>query len=121
MIIDLMNEQNCCFVYIIGYWLVNIVVMLGFGIVGIFYDYYFFELLIVFFIILVICCFVVYFKFDEIKLQEGIFKYDKGVLGIFKNYSQVLVDKVFVVYILGVIGFSVVWFQVDNYFLVNFK
>lgn len=81
----------------------------------------FFELLIVLLIISAICCFVVYFKFDETKPQEGTFKHDKGVLGTFKNYSQVLVDKAFVVYTLGAIGSSVVWLQVDNYFSVNLK
>ncbi|MCC9831767.1 MFS transporter, partial [Streptococcus agalactiae] len=46
MTIDLTNEQNRRFVYTIGYWLVNIAVMLGSGIAGIFYDHHFFELLI---------------------------------------------------------------------------
>ncbi|HFH7441914.1 TPA: MDR family MFS transporter [Streptococcus agalactiae] len=121
MTIDLTNEHNRRFVYTIGYWLVNIAVMLGSGIAGIFYDHHFFELLIVLLIISAICCFVVYFKFDETKPQEGTFKHDKGVLGTFKNYSQVLVDKAFVVYTLGAIGSSVVWLQVDNYFSVNLK
>ncbi|WP_307975857.1 MFS transporter [uncultured Streptococcus sp.] len=121
MTIDLTDESDRRFVYTIGYWLVNIAVMLGAGIAGIFYDKFFFELLIALLVISFGCFLVAHFKFDETRPADMVFEHGKGILSTFKNYGQVLVDKPFVLYTLGTIGASVVWLQVDNYFSVNLK
>lgn len=121
MTIDLTDEHNRRFVYTIGYWLINIAVMLGAGIAGLFYDRYFFQLLLVLLTISVVCLLVAHFYFDETRPADMEFEHGHGILSTFKNYSQVLVDKPFVIYTLGSIGTSVVWLQVDNFFSVNLK
>ncbi|MCP1639501.1 DHA1 family multidrug resistance protein B-like MFS transporter [Streptococcus gallinaceus] len=121
MTVDLTDEHNRRFVYTIGYWLINIAVMLGAGIAGLFYDRYFFQLLLVLLMISVICLLVAHFCFDETRPDGMTFEHGHGLFSTFKNYRQVLVDKPFVIYTLGSIGTSVVWLQVDNFFSVNLK
>lgn len=121
MLIDLTDLSNRRFVYTINYWFINIAVMFGAGISGLFYDQFFFELLIALFLVNIICFFIAYFKFSETRPDDIAFSHDSSILGTFKNYGEVLKDKAFVIFTLGSILFSCIWLQMDNYIPVHLK
>ena len=121
MLIDLTDASNRRFVYTINYWFINIAVMFGAGISGLFYDHYFWELLIALFIVNLGCFFIAYYKFGETKPADQQFEHQTGIVGTFKNYRQVLDDKAFLVFTLGSILFSCIWMQMDNYVPVHLK
>lgn len=121
MIIDMTDETNRRFVYTLGYWLVNISVMIGAGIAGIFYDSHLFELLIALFVTNMLCYVIVYRRFDETKSEKHVFEHGNGILDSFKNYGQVLQDMPFMLYTLGIMLYGSIWAQVDNYLSVHLK
>ncbi|MEE5988330.1 MFS transporter [Ligilactobacillus equi] len=121
MLIDLTDESNRRFVYTISYWFINIAVMLGAGISGLFYDQYFLELLIGLFLVNAICFFITYFYFDETKSADADFEHGLGIFDTFKNYGEVLTDKIFVLYAVGSTLFASAWLQMDNYVPVHLK
>ncbi|MGT2933687.1 MDR family MFS transporter [Streptococcus catagoni] len=121
MLIDLTDTNNRKFVYTINYWFINIAVMFGAGISGLFYDHYFLELLIALFIVNVACFAIAYMKFSETKPKDQTFDHDIGVLGTLLNYKEVFKDKAFVIFTIGSILFSCIWLQMDNYVPVHLK
>lgn len=121
MIIDLTDDDNRHFVYTMSYWLVNISVMLGSGIAGLFYDSYFFALLIGMTLIAIVTFIVMWLKFDETKPAHVTFDHGVGVMDSFKNYTQVFGDRIFLRYTLGALLGNVVWMQIDHYIPIHFK
>ncbi|MGT2935589.1 MDR family MFS transporter [Streptococcus castoreus] len=121
MLIDLTDTSNRRFVYTINYWFINIAVMFGAGLSGLFYDHYFLELLIALLVVNMLCFFVAYYYFDETKPLTQTFEHDSGLLASFQNYRQVLKDRAFVLFTLGSVFFSSIWMQMDNYIPVHLK
>lgn len=121
MVIDLTDLSNRRFVYTMSYWLINISVMLGAGIAGVFYDHHFFELLIGMTLLALVTFLIMYLKFGETKPSHLEFQHGAGILSTFKNYGQVLQDRTFLLYTLGMLLNSAVWRQLDNYIPVHFK
>ncbi|AGM99894.1 MFS transporter [Streptococcus iniae] len=121
MLIDLTDSSNRRFVYTINYWLINIAVMFGAGIAGLFYDHYFIELLLAMFVVNLLCFFVAYYKFHETRPDDHDFAHNSSLSATFKNYSEVFKDRAFVIFTMGSILFSSVWMQMDNYIPVHLK
>ena len=121
MLIDMTDDSNRRFVYTISYWFINVAVMLGAGISGLFYDKYFFELLIGLFVANSICFVITYLYFEETLPDDIEFEHGLGILDTFKNYGEVLTDKIFVLYALGTTLFASAWLQMDNYVPVHLK
>lgn len=121
MIIDLTGNDNRHFVYTISYWLLNISVMVGSGIAGMFYDHYFFALLGVMTLIAVVTFVVMWLWFEETKPAHVKFEHGSGVFDSIKNYGQVFDDKLFLRYTLGILLTNVVWMQIDHYIPIHFK
>ncbi|WP_306693982.1 MFS transporter [Streptococcus didelphis] len=119
MLIDLTEDKNRRFVYTINYWFINIAVMFGAGISGLFYDHYFLELLIALFLVALGCFFVAYYYFDETKLENHDFEHGSGMFASLKNYSQVLKDRAFVMFTIGSIFMASIWMH--NYIPVHLK
>lgn len=114
MLIDLTDETNRRFVYTIGYWFVNMAVMFGAGISGLFYDHYFIELMAVDCAITILIFICVWLYFSETKSQDVQFDHGVGLKDTFKNYGEVLKDRPFLLYTIASILSVVVWMQVDN-------
>lgn len=121
MLIDLTDLSNRKFVYTINYWFINIAVMFGAGISGLFYDHYFLELLISLLIANIICFYIAYRYFDETRPDDDNFSHSLGLKGTFGNYKEVLVDRAFLLFTLGSILSSSIWLQMDNYVPVHLK
>lgn len=121
MIIDLTDETNRRFVYAISYWIINVAVMLGAGIAGAFYDQHFFELLLAMTAVAIFTYLVMLWKFEETRPADFVFEHGQGILSPFRNYRDVVRDRAFMVYTLGVVLFSAVWTQIDNYIPVHYK
>lgn len=121
MLIDLTDESNRRFVYTINYWLINIAVMLGAGIAGLFYDRFFLELLLALLVVNILCFTIAWFFFEETRPEEMEFEHGSGLLSTVKNYGQVLTDKPFVLYTLGSILMACVLLQIDNYIPVHLE
>ncbi|WP_449456644.1 MFS transporter, partial [Streptococcus suis] len=121
MLIDLTDDSNRRFVYTINYWFINIAIMLGAGISGLFYDRYFLELLIAFLIINIVCFGIAYRYFGETRPEHYRFVHGIGILAGFANYRQVFKDRAFVLFTIGTILFSSIWLQMDNYVPVHLK
>lgn len=121
MIIDLTNEKNRRFVYTMNYWLINVAVMLGAGIAGAFYDHHFFVLLLFMTGIAIFTFGVMFTKFSETRPADLDFAHGKGIFSTFRNYSDVVKDRVFMIYTAGCVLFAAVWAQIDNYIPVHYK
>lgn len=121
MLIDLTNEKNRRFVYTINYWLINVAVMIGAGVAGAFYDDHFFELLLVMTAIALFTFLIMFFYFEETRPADLVFEHGRGLMSTFKNYSDVVKDKAFLVYTAGTILFTSVWTQIDNYIPIHYK
>lgn len=121
MIIDLTSEDNRRFVYTISYWLVNISVMVGSGLAGLFYDKHFFSLLIGLTVMALVTFLVMLLRFEETKPSNVVFEHGAGVIDSLRNYKEVFGDKLFLRYTLGTILSSVIWLQIDHYILIHFK
>lgn len=121
MLIDLTDEKNRRFVYTINYWLINVAVMIGAGVAGAFYDDHFFELLLVMTAIALFTFLIMFFYFEETRPADLVFEHGRGLMSTFKNYSDVVKDKAFLVYTAGTILFTSVWTQIDNYIPIHYK
>lgn len=121
MLIDLTDLSNRKFVYTINYWFINIGVMFGAGLSGLFYDKHFLELLIALFLANIMCFVIASLVFEETKPKKMVFSHSSGIFDTWKNYKQVLKDRAFVTFTLGSILFSCVWLQMDNYVPVHLK
>ncbi|EFR44338.1 MDR family MFS transporter [Streptococcus pseudoporcinus] len=121
MLIDLTDLNNRKFVYTINYWFINIAVMLGAGLSGLFYDHYFLDLLIALFLVNILCFLIAYFYFDETMPEDHSFTHNRGLGGTFRNYKEVFKDKPFLIFTLGSILFSSIWLQMDNFVPVHLK
>lgn len=121
MIIDLTDEDKRHFVYTINYWIHNVAAMLGAGIAGAFYDQHFFELLLAMTAIAAFTYVIMLWWFAETRPADVTFEHGKGVLSTFRNYREVVRDRAFMVYTLGVVLFAAVWTQIDNYIPVHYK
>lgn len=119
MIIDLTDESNRRYVYTISYWLINIAVMLGAGISGLFYDKYFLELMMIMCFLILVSGVIVYFNFSETKSSDMVFEHGVGILSTFKNYAEVLRDKLFIIYSISSVFITVIWLQIDTLIPVN--
>lgn len=95
--------------------------MMGAGIAGVFYDNHFFELLLVMTAIVAFSYLIMLWKFEETRPEDFVFAHGRGVLATFKNYSEVIKDKTFMVYTMGTILFVAVWGQIDNYLPIHYK
>ncbi|WP_221913364.1 MDR family MFS transporter [Streptococcus halichoeri] len=121
MLIDLTDASNRRYVYTLNYWFINIAVMFGAGLAGLFYDRYFFELLLALFVVSLICLGVAYLYFQETKPASHHFEHGSGILATFANYRSVLSDRSFIWYTLGSSLFASIWMQMDNYVPVHLK
>ncbi|HEQ4612049.1 TPA: MFS transporter [Streptococcus pyogenes] len=121
MLIDLTDESNRRFVYTINYWFINIAVMFGAGLSGLFYDHHFLALLVALLLVNVLCFGVAYYYFDETRPETHAFDHGKGLLDSFRNYRQVFHDRAFVLFTLGAIFSGSIWMQMDNYVPVHLK
>lgn len=119
MIIDLTDESNRRYVYTISYWFINIAVMLGAGISGLFYDRFFLQLMIAMCFLILISGIFIYFYFDETKPATMVFEHGIGILSTLKNYGEVLQDKLFILYSVAYVFITVIWLQVDTLIPVN--
>ena len=121
MIIDLTDEGNRRFVYTIHYWLINVSVMLGAGIAGLFYDDFFFELLIVLSVISLANYYLAWRYFHETKPKQVVSQHRATLLDTFKSYRQVFEDKIFLLYTAGLMLNAMVWQQIDTFVPVHLK
>lgn len=121
MLIDLTDLHNRKIVYTINYWFINIAVMFGAGISGLFYDHYFLGLLITLFVVNIMCFFIAYCYFEETRPDNENFSHSIGLKGTFGNYREVFIDKPFLLFTLGSILSSSIWLQLDNYVPVHLK
>lgn len=121
MIIDLTDDSNRRFVYTIHYWFINVSVMLGAGIAGLFYDQYFLGLLLVLTLISLINWYLAWRYFHETKPALVLSEHSSSILDSFKSYGQVFGDKIFLLYTLGLMLNNIVWQQIDTYLPVHLK
>ena len=121
MIIDLTDDSNRRFVYTIHYWLINVSVMLGAGIAGLFYDSYFFSLLLVLALISLVNFYLAWRYFHETKPEYLVATHTAKLFDSFKSYGQVFTDKIFLTYTAGIMLNSVVWQQIDTFVPVHLK
>ena len=121
MIIDLTDDSNRRFVYTIHYWLINVSVMLGAGIAGLFYDHYFLGLLVVLFLISLANWYLAWRYFHETKPDQVASQHTATIIDTFKSYGQVFKDKVFLTYTAGLMLNAMVWQQIDTFVPVHLK
>ncbi|MGT2826211.1 MFS transporter [Streptococcus himalayensis] len=120
MLIDLTDESNRKFVYTISYWLVNIAVMLGAGLAGLFYESHFFELVLAMALLYLLIFYYMWKHFEETQPTDAIFSHGTGVWDIFQNYGDILKDRVFLMYVAGCVGSACIWLQIDTWLPIHY-
>ncbi|EQC2292471.1 TPA: MDR family MFS transporter [Listeria innocua] len=120
MLIDVSTPENRSFMYSVSYWANNLSMMIGIIVGGWFFVDYLFLLLVVLFIMSFVTAWLTISLISETLKQKAVLKKGSyGLVGMLKNYGQVLHDYRFLLYTLGGIAVMSIEFQRSNYISVR--
>ncbi|HBM3450992.1 TPA: MFS transporter [Listeria innocua] len=120
MLIDVSTPENRSFMYSVSYWANNLSMMIGIIVGGWFFVDYLFPLLVVLFIMSFVTAWLTISLISETLKQKAVLeKGSYGLVGMLKNYGQVLHDYRFLLYTIGGIAIMSIEFQRSNYISVR--
>lgn len=120
MLIDVSTPENRSFMYSVSYWANNLSIMIGIMVGGWFFVDYLFPLLVVLFIMSFVTAWLTISLISETLQQKELpQKGSYGLMGMLKNYGQVLHDYRFLLYTIGGIAIMSIEFQRSNYISVR--
>ncbi|HHQ0335432.1 TPA: MDR family MFS transporter [Listeria innocua] len=120
MLIDVSTPENRSFMYSVSYWANNLSMMIGIIVGGWFFIDYLFPLLVALFIMSFVTAWLTISLISETLKQKAVLKKGSyGLVGMLKNYGQVLHDCRFLLYTLGGIAVMSIEFQRSNYISVR--
>ncbi|HAC3176355.1 TPA_asm: MFS transporter [Listeria innocua] len=120
MLIDVSTPENRSFMYSVSYWANNLSMMIGIIVGGWFFVDYLFPLLVVLFIMSFVTAWLTISLISETLKQKAVLKKGSyGLVGMLKNYGQVLHDYRFLLYTIGGIAIMSIEFQRSNYISVR--
>ncbi|EAF5658376.1 MDR family MFS transporter [Listeria innocua] len=120
MLIDVSTPENRSFMYSVSYWANNLSMMIGIIVGGWFFVDYLFQLLVALFIMSFVTAWLTISLISETLKQKAVLeKGSYGLVGMFKNYGQVLHDYRFLLYTIGGIAVMSIEFQRSNYISVR--
>ncbi|EIS4900923.1 MFS transporter [Listeria innocua] len=120
MLIDVSTPENRSFMYSVSYWANNLSMMIGIIVGGWFFVDYLFPLLVVLFIMSFVTAWLTISLISETLKQKAVVeKGSYGLVGMLKNYGQVLHDYRFLLYTIGGIAIMSIEFQRSNYISVR--
>lgn len=120
MLIDVSTPENRSFMYSVSYWANNLSMMIGIIVGGWFFVDYLFPLLVALFIMSFVTAWLTISLISETLKQKAVLeKGSYGLVGMLKNYGQVLHDCRFLLYTLGGIAVMSIEFQRSNYISVR--
>lgn len=120
MLIDVSTPENRSFMYSVSYWANNLSMMIGIIVGGWFFVDYLFPLLVALFIMSFVTAGLTISLISETLKQKAVLKKGSyGLVGMLKNYGQVLHDYRFLLYTLGGIAVMSIEFQRSNYISVR--
>ncbi|EAA0092259.1 MFS transporter [Listeria innocua] len=120
MLIDVSTPENRSFMYSVSYWANNLSMMIGIIVGGWFFVDYLFPLLVALFIMSFVTAWLTISLISETLKQKAVLKKGSyGLVGMLKNYGQVLHDYRFLLYTLGGIAVMSIEFQRSNYISVR--
>ncbi|EDO1223022.1 MFS transporter [Listeria innocua] len=120
MLIDVSTPENRSFMYSVSYWANNLSMMIGIIVGGWFFVDYLFLLLVVLFIMSFVTAWLTISLISETLKQKAVLeKGSYGLVGMLKNYGQVLHDYRFLLYTIGGIAVMSIEFQRSNYISVR--
>ncbi|EOV5457203.1 MDR family MFS transporter [Listeria innocua] len=120
MLIDVSTLENRSFMYSVSYWANNLSMMIGIIVGGWFFVDYLFPLLVALFIMSFVTAWLTISLISETLKQKAVLKKGSyGLVGMLKNYGQVLHDYRFLLYTLGGIAVMSIEFQRSNYISVR--
>ncbi|KHK09413.1 major facilitator family transporter protein [Listeria monocytogenes SHL002] len=120
MLIDVSTPENRSFMYSVSYWANNLSIMIGIMVGGWFFVDYLFPLLVVLFIMSFVTAWLTISLISEtLQQKEMPHKGSYGLMGMLKNYGQVLHDYRFLLYTIGGIAIMSIEFQRSNYISVR--
>ncbi|MBC6117816.1 MFS transporter [Listeria innocua] len=120
MLIDVSTPENRSFMYSVSYWANNLSMMIGIIVGGWFFVDYLFPLLVALFIMSFVTAWLTISLISETLKQKAVLeKGSYGLVGMFKNYGQVLHDYRFLLYTIGGIAVMSIEFQRSNYISVR--
>lgn len=115
MLIDVSTPQNRQFIYALIYWIINVGVMIGAALGGWFFRDYLFELLLALVIGALVNLSIIIFLVSETFPKEKRPTHSPSVWSAVKSYRNVLRDRRYVVFSLGMIGATIIFSQADYY------
>lgn len=120
MLIDVSTPENRSFMYSVSYWANNLSMMIGIIVGGWFFIDYLFPLLVALFIMSFVTAWLTISLISETLKQKAVLKKGSyGLVGMLKNYGQVLHDCRFLLYTLGGIAVMSIEFQRSDYISVR--
>ncbi|EMX4360134.1 MFS transporter [Listeria innocua] len=120
MLIDVSTPENRSFMYSVSYWANNLSMMIGIIVGGWFFVDYLFPLLVALFIMSFVTAWLTISLISETLKQKAVLeKGSYGLVGMLKNYGQVLHDYRFLLYTIGGIAVMSIEFQRSNYISVR--
>ncbi|EKY3975200.1 MFS transporter [Listeria innocua] len=120
MLIDVSTPENRSFMYSVSYWANNLSMMIGIIVGGWFFVDYLFLLLVALFIMSFVTAWLTISLISETLKQKAVLKKGSyGLVGMLKNYGQVLHDYRFLLYTIGGIAIMSIEFQRSNYISVR--
>ncbi|MBC1924037.1 MDR family MFS transporter [Listeria innocua] len=120
MLIDVSTPENRSFMYSVSYWANNLSMMIGIIVGGWFFVDYLFPLLVALFIMSFVTAWLTTSLISETLKQKAVLKKGSyGLVGMLKNYGQVLHDYRFLLYTIGGIAVMSIEFQRSNYISVR--
>ncbi|HDI0500435.1 TPA: MFS transporter [Listeria innocua] len=120
MLIDVSTPENRSFMYSVSYWANNLSMMIGIIVGGWFFGDYLFPLLVALFIMSFVTAWLTISLISETLKQKAVLKKGSyGLVGMLKNYGQVLHDYRFLLYTIGGIAIMSIEFQRSNYISVR--
>ncbi|EEJ0014042.1 MFS transporter [Listeria innocua] len=120
MLIDVSTPENRSFMYSVSYWANNLSMMIGIIVGGWFFVDYLFPLLVALFIMSFVTAWLTISLISETLKQKAVLKKGSyGLVGMLKNYGQVLHDYRFLLYTIGGIAVMSIEFQRSNYISVR--
>ncbi|EHY9116592.1 MFS transporter [Listeria innocua] len=120
MLIDVSTPENRSFMYSVSYWANNLSMMIGIIVGGWFFVDYLFPLLVALFIMSFVTAWLTISLISETLKQKAVLKKGSyGLVGMLKNYGQVLHDYRFLLYTIGGIAIMSIEFQRSNYISVR--
>ncbi|ECL7895370.1 TPA: MFS transporter [Listeria innocua] len=120
MLIDVSTPENRSFMYSVSYWANNLSMMIGIIVGGWFFVDYLFPLLVVLFVMSFVTAWLTISLISETLKQKAVVeKGSYGLVGMLKNYGQVLHDYRFLLYTIGGIAIMSIEFQRSNYISVR--